>query len=89
MSNTASEQESLELCVMVNKRDGTLRFTIDYRQLNVVTKRDDYSLQDPQSIFDKLTGFPLLQWMSRNSFPQAEGDVRNAVLYWKKISLLI
>ena len=42
--------------VMVNKRDGTLRFAIDYRRLNAVTKRDDYSLPDPQSIFDKLAG---------------------------------
>ena len=42
--------------VLVNKKDGTLRFAIDYRRLNSVTKRDYYSLPDPQAIFDKLNG---------------------------------
>ena len=40
--------------VFVQKRDGTLRFAVDYRRLNAVTKRDEYSLPNPQSIFDRL-----------------------------------
>ena len=42
--------------VLVKKRDGSLRFAVDYRRLNGVTKRDEYSLPNPQSIFDRLQG---------------------------------
>ena len=42
--------------VLVKKKDGTLRFAVDYRRLNAITKRDVYSLPNPQSIFDKLRG---------------------------------
>ena len=42
--------------VLVRKRDGTLRFAIDYRKLNDVTKKDAYSLPDIQTILDKLKG---------------------------------
>ena len=42
--------------VLVKKKDGSLRFAVDYRRLNSVTKRDEYSLPNPQSIFDKLEG---------------------------------
>ena len=40
--------------VLVKKKDGNLRFAVDYRRLNAVTKRDEYSLPNPNSIFDKL-----------------------------------
>ncbi len=42
--------------LLVKKKDGSLRFAVDYRRLNRVTKRDEYSLPHPQSIFDKLRG---------------------------------
>ena len=42
--------------VLVKKKDGSLRFAVDYRRFNSVTKRDEYSLLNPQSIFDKLEG---------------------------------
>ena len=42
--------------VLVKKKDGSLRFAVDYRRLNAITKRDQYSLPNPQSIFDKLKG---------------------------------
>ena len=42
--------------VLVKKKDGSLRFAVDYRRLNAVTKRDEYSLSNPHSIFDKLHG---------------------------------
>ena len=42
--------------VLVKKKDGSMRFAIDYRKLNSVTKRDEYSLPNPQSIFDRLEG---------------------------------
>ena len=42
--------------VLVEKRDGSLRFAINYRGLNGVTKKDAYSLPNPQHILDKLHG---------------------------------
>ena len=42
--------------VLVKKKDGSLRFAVDYRRLNAVTKQDEYRLPNPQSIFDKLQG---------------------------------
>ena len=42
--------------VLVKKKEGSMRFAVDYRKLNTVTKRDEYSLPNPQSIFDKLEG---------------------------------
>ena len=40
--------------ILVNKKYGSVRFAVDYRDLNAVTKYDKYSLPNPQSIFDKL-----------------------------------
>ena len=42
--------------VLVRKKDGRMRFAIDYRQLNSVTKRDAHGPPNPQSILDKLEG---------------------------------
>ena len=42
--------------VLVKKKDGSLRFAIDYRQLNNATKKDVYSLPNIQTILDKLGG---------------------------------
>ena len=42
--------------VLVKRKDGNMRFAIDYPRLNAVTKRDEYSLPNPQSIFDRLEG---------------------------------
>ena len=42
--------------VLVRKKDGQMRFAIDYRQLNAVTKKDAYGPPNPQTILDKLEG---------------------------------
>ena len=42
--------------VLVTKKDGRQRFTIDYRRLNDVIKKDAYSIPNIQSILDKLHG---------------------------------
>ena len=38
------------------KKDGTIRFCVDYRQLNAVTKKDAHPLPRIQDIFDSLQG---------------------------------
>ena len=42
--------------VLVIKKDGALRFCIDFRNLNVRTVRDDYSLPNIDDSFDRLIG---------------------------------
>ena len=42
--------------VLVEKKDGQMRFAIYYRQLNAVTKKDTYGPPNPHSILDKLEG---------------------------------
>ena len=42
--------------VLVKEKDGSLRFAIDYRQLNKITKNDAYSLPNIHTILDKLRG---------------------------------
>ena len=42
--------------VLVRKKDGQMRFAIDYRQLNAITKKDAYGPPNPLSILDKLGG---------------------------------
>ena len=36
--------------ILVRKKDGSLRFAIDYRRLITVTKKDAYNLPNPQTI---------------------------------------
>lgn len=47
--------------VLVNKRDGSTRFCVDYRRLNDVTVKDGYALPNIQDIFDTLKG---TKWFS-------------------------
>jgi hypothetical protein len=42
--------------VMVKKKDGTLRFCVDYRKLNQITKKDVYPLPRIDDILDALNG---------------------------------
>lgn len=47
--------------VLVKKKDGTLRFCLDYRALNVVTRGDTYPLPKINDCLDALAG---AQWFS-------------------------
>ena len=40
--------------VMVQKKEGTLRFCIDYRELNKVTRKDTYSLPRVDDLLDQI-----------------------------------
>lgn len=42
--------------VLVRKKDGTIRFCVDYRKLNAVTKKDSYPLPRIDDILDQLLG---------------------------------
>ena len=42
--------------VLVPKKDGQLRFCIDYRKLNSVTKKDQYPLPRTEDILNTLGG---------------------------------
>ena len=42
--------------VLVQKKDGTLRFCIDFRQLNAPTKKDSYPLPKCPDTVESLVG---------------------------------
>ena len=64
---------------MVRKVDGSLRFCVDYRQLNERTIKDSYSLPRKDVCLDTLGGST---WFStfhlRSGYHQVEKDVRDS-----------
>ena len=53
--------------VLVRKKDGTLRYCIDYRRLNTVTKKDSYPLPNIQDCLDSLDGAKYFSSMDLSS----------------------
>ena len=51
-----SDSEFSSNVLLVPKRDNTFRFAVDYRELNAITKKNMYPMEDIQSIFDSLGG---------------------------------
>jgi len=74
--------------VLVKKKDGTIRFCIDFRKLIAVTKKDSYPL--PRiDIFDQLSGN---SWYStldlKSGYWQVKirsEDKENSIFCWKWI----
>lgn len=42
--------------ILVRKKDGTIRFCVDYRRLNAITIKDSYPLLRIDGILDQLSG---------------------------------
>ena len=64
---------------LVPKKDGSIRFCIDYRQLNAITRKDSYPLPRTQDIFDNLAGAAWFTSLDLKSgywqIPVAECDI--------------
>jgi len=52
LSLSLSFSLSLSTIVLVKKKNGEFRFTIDYRKLNAVTQQITYTLPNLNDIFD-------------------------------------
>ena len=53
--------------MLVKKKDNSLRFCIDYRNLNKVTQKDAYPLPLPDQVQDKLSGMEYFTKLDLNS----------------------
>jgi len=65
--------------VVVSKKNGSLRFCVDYRKLNSVTRRDAYPLPRIDSRLDALSGTQLFSAFDlRASYHQVPMDMKDA-----------
>ena len=82
---TPSNSPCSSRVILVEKKDGTMRFAVDYRSLNHERKRDSYPLPEVRDILDKLHGNKYYSSLDGTSaywsIPIAEHD-------WKKTAFI-
>ena len=67
------------IVVLVKKSDGTLRFCVDYRQLNAMTVKDSYPLPRIDTCFDALGGAKYFFTLDlRQGYWQVKNDLETA-----------
>lgn len=66
-------------CLLVPKKDGSIRFCVDYSKLNSITKKDSYPIPLIKDIFDQLQGATVFCTLDLRSgywqIPVAEEDI--------------
>lgn len=81
--------------VLVKKKDESMRFTIDYRLLNDITKKDAYPIPDIQTILDKLEGSDFYSFIDVASaywcVPVRGEDIDRTVFstHWGQFEMLV
>ena len=72
--------------VVVGKKDGGIRFCIEYRNLNKVTQKDAYPLPLPDQVQDKLNRACIFSKLDLNSgywqIPVAECHREKTAFQW-------
>ena len=72
--------------VLVQKRDRSLKYCIDYRRLNAVTKKDSYPLPNMHYCLESLDGQKFFSSMGLSSWQvKLSEEAKDIIWGWRKI----